>query len=92
MATHYNVVVISPAGVIIGVERYNPATRPTSVKAAADLLANRLRLTAPEFRNFATDSLGNEWGKMIGEFEVGMIEIGMGKWGRAQVEEFNAPR
>lgn len=79
--TKYNITVINHDGAIIGVEEYDPAQRPQSVAQAAEKIAARLNLTAPEFRNSATDELGNEWGKMTGEFQIGMVEIGFGKWG-----------
>ncbi len=77
----YNIVVINSEGFIIGVEEYNPAQRPTSVTAAVAAIAVRLNIPAPEFRNFAIDEIGNEWGKMPGDLQIGMVEIGFGKWG-----------
>ena len=79
--TKYNVVVIDANGVIIAVEEYNPSQRQKSVSEAASRLAQRLNMTAPEFRNSATDGLGNSWGRMTGDLQPGMVEIGLGKWG-----------
>ena len=76
-----NVVVINPDGIIIAVEEYNPANRPQSVFEAARRIGMRLDIPTPEFKNSTTDALGNEWGKMTGDFEPGMVEIGIGKWG-----------
>lgn len=84
IAKTYNVVVISPAGMIIGVEAYDPAARPESVSDAAARLAARLDLMAPEFRNSATDAAGNEWGKMTGDLTPGMVEVTPGRWAHPQ--------
>lgn len=88
--TKYNVVVISAEGVIIGVAGYDPINdgkRDERVSAAIDALASELDIAKPAqlpgSRGVVADD-GNEWGRMTGEFEVGMTEIGFGKWGFEQ--------
>ena len=83
----YNVVVINADGEIIGISEYDETAddgRDGRVQAAVNKLAGELGIQRPgkPLRNrsiVAGD--GNEWGKMSALVQVGMVEVGFGKWG-----------
>uniref|UniRef100_A0A6M3LDY5 Uncharacterized protein n=1 Tax=viral metagenome TaxID=1070528 RepID=A0A6M3LDY5_9ZZZZ len=79
-----NVVFIDNSGVIQGVEEYDPrndAGRPQRRQLAAEEIAKRLGITSPQLGNRGMQTADGEWGIMSGDFQVGMVEIGIGKWG-----------
>ena len=83
--TKYNVVATKPDGIVIGVEEYDPANdghRDERKQAAADSIAARLGIPSVALgKRTTTGADGTEWGCMPGDFQVGMVEIGLGKWG-----------
>jgi hypothetical protein len=82
--TKHNVVAIN-AGEIIGVEEYDPINdgkRNNRKQAAADAIAERINIPRVSFGVRGTKGEnGVEWGTMTGNLQVGMVEIGWGKWG-----------
>jgi hypothetical protein len=84
----WKVMVVSPEGVVLDVEKYiplNDGRRAERVAEAAAAIAKRLNIPAPElFHNSVTDSEGREWGKTSAPIEPGMVEVGFGKWGFAR--------
>lgn len=81
----YNVVAIRD-GEIIGVCEYDPANdgkRDERVQAAINKIAAEIGIQAPklELRSRGVEVDGIEWGKMHGDLQPGMVEIGFGKWG-----------
>ena len=82
----YNVAAINENGKIIDAVEYdytNDSGRPDRIQAAMQAIATKHGLepvTIPK-NGVVVGPDGTEWGKMPGDIQAGMVEVGFGKWG-----------
>jgi hypothetical protein len=86
IAQQTSIVVINE-GVIIAVKEYDPKNdgkREERIMEAIESIAIELGIpaitTIPKSAG-VEDALGNKWGRQAGNFQIGMVEVGIGKWG-----------
>jgi len=87
MDIEYKIVAMDTEGKIIGIKPYSQnGDRDANVTAAVTELAAELGIeppaTMPRSRG-VTGPNGTEWGRMYADVQVGMVEVGFGKWGFA---------